>query len=302
MSLKMLFDEETCHAMMTAWPTRPAVYELPAGSRLPGVVDAELLGAYLDTGAAPADKVIVIKDGAALHPRAYTTAGHLDPAKIAKWRGRGYTVQLRTINRWYPPLNTVCTAIQQETGYGCFVTGFVTPAGGRGLNHHWDQNMGFIYQVAGRKTWQIWQSAVEEPHRDHLACNTQPGSNLVDRLKATSPDQEFDLAPGQVLVLPRGWMHHPHTRNQNEESVHLTFVARERTGFWIGEKLAKAAITSTALRRVVSPARVVDRAALAEQIGVARNLLMDWLAQVDDEALVAELLDVAHTEVDVDYR
>ena len=84
--------------------------------------------------------------------------------------------QLRTINRWHPPLHAVCSAIQQETGYGCFVTGFVTPAGERGLNPHWDQNMGFIYQVAGRKTWQIWEPVVEHPHRDHLASNTPPGS------------------------------------------------------------------------------------------------------------------------------
>src|SRR5688572_25972476 len=128
MSLTMLFDENTCHTMMTAWPTKPAIYELPADSRLPRIADAPLLHAYLDTGTAPADKIIVIKEGAALHPRAYTTAGHLDPAKVAKWRGRGYTIQLRTINRWHPPLHTVCSAIQQETGYGCFVTGFLTPA------------------------------------------------------------------------------------------------------------------------------------------------------------------------------
>jgi hypothetical protein len=75
----------------------------------------------------------------------------------------------------------------------------------------------------------------------------------------------------------------------------------ERTGFWIGEKLAKAAITSTARRRVTSPARVVDPAAFAEQVGEARALLMDWPAQVDQVALAAELVEVARTELNVDY-
>jgi hypothetical protein len=301
MSLRMLFDEDTVSDMMTAWPTRPAVYELPASSGLPDIVNGQLLSTYLDTGTAPVDEVIVIKDGAALHPRAYATAGHLDPVKLAKWRGRGFTIQLRNLNRWYPPLHLVCKAIQAETGFGSYVTGFVTPAEEQGLNHHWDQNMGVIYQVAGRKTWRIWESAVDEPHRDHMASNTKLGSDLVTRLKTASPDQEFDLLPGQVLVLPRGWMHNPHTRGQGEESIHLTFVVRERTGLWIGEKLARAAITSTELRRVIPPARVIDAATFAQHVDEARMLLADWLAEADKGALAAELFDVARTEPDVDY-
>ncbi|MGX6606166.1 JmjC domain-containing protein [Micromonosporaceae bacterium Da 78-11] len=297
----MLFDENTCNDLMTVWPTRPAVYELPTDSGLHSIVTAELLNAYLHTGTAPADNVIVIKEGAALHPRAYTTGGHLDPMKIAKWRGRGYSLQLRTINRWYPPLHTMCSAIQSETGYGAYVTGFVTPAGAQGLNYHWDQNLGVIYQVAGRKTWQIWGSVVEEPHRNHLASNTSPSRYLLDRLRAAGPDQEFDLCPGQVLVLPRGWMHNPHTRGQTEESIHLTFVLRERTGLWISEHLAKSSITSTQLRRVIPPGCVIDLAAFAEQIDETRNLLVDWLTQVDQNVLAAELLDLARTELDVDY-
>ncbi|MCA2216288.1 cupin domain-containing protein [Jidongwangia harbinensis] len=301
MSLRELFGEEHVNDMMTAWPTKPAVSELPADSRLPGIANAQLLHAYLDTGTAPADDIIVIKDSAALHPRAYTTASRLDPAKLAKWRGRGYTVQLRNINRWCPLLHSVCAAIQTETGYGCHVTGFVTPAGGQGLNHHWDQNMGFIYQVTGRKTWQIWEPAVEEPHRDHLACNTRPGSNLVRHLKGTRPDHDLALEPGQVLVLPRGWMHNAHARDQKAASTHLTFVVRERTGLWIGEQLTKTAITSTSLRRVIPPANVVNLTAFAEQVDQARHLLMHWLAHADEATLAADLLDRARTERDVDY-
>jgi hypothetical protein len=287
--------------MMTDWPTKPAVYDLPADSDLPGIANAQILNTYLSTGAAPVSEIIVIKDGAALHPRAYTTAGQLDPAKVAKWRGRRYTFQLRNINRWHPPLHAMCSAIQAETGYGCHVTAFVTPAAGQGLPHHWDQNMGFIYQAAGRKTWQIWESAAEEPHQNYLLSNTRPSSDLVNRLKGASPDQEFDLEPGQVLVLPRGCMHNAHARTQRRESIHLTFVARERTGFWIGERLARAAITSTALRRVIPPARMGDRAAFAEQIDEARHLLMGYLAQVDEATMAAELLNAARTEQGMDY-
>ncbi|MFG1602807.1 JmjC domain-containing protein [Actinoplanes sp. NPDC049265] len=297
----MLFDDTTRHDMLIEWPTKPTVVELPANSHLPQIVNAQMLTRYLDTGTAPAEEINVIKDGAARHPRAFTTGGHLDPAKVAMWRDRGYSFQLRNLNRWYPPLHAMCAAIQSETGYGCYVTGFVTPGGAQGLDYHWDQNMGIIYQMAGRKTWQIWKPVVEEPHRDHHASNTHPLADLVDRLKAAGPDMEFDLGPGQVLVLPRGWVHNPHAHGQQEQSVHLTFVVRERTGYWIGEKLASAAIESTDLRRAIAPARFADPAALAAEIDRARDLLIDWLSTVDNSKLADELLAVAKTELDVDY-
>ena len=204
MSLTLLFDDATFKDMMTTWPTKPAVYELPAESCFRNIVNAQLLNRYLDTGTAPADEINVVKEGNVRHPRAYTTAGKLDPAKVALWRGRGYSFQLRNLNRWYPPLHAVCAAIQRETGYGCYITGFVTPPGGQGLDYHWDQNMGIIYQLAGRKTWQIWEPVVDEPHRDHLASNRQPMGELVERLTAAGPDQEIDLSPGQVLAHREG--------------------------------------------------------------------------------------------------
>jgi ribosomal protein L16 Arg81 hydroxylase len=301
MSLSMLFDEATVSDMMIAWPSKPALYAPPDDSHLPGIVTAELINSYLDTGTAPAEQLIVIKDGAALHSRAYTTDGYLDPGKVAKWRGRGYTIQLRNLHRWCPEMHAICTTIQAETGYGTYATGFVTPAGGQGLHHHWDQNMGFVYQLAGRKTWQIWEPGVEEPHREQFASNTTPGSDVLNRMKSMRPDYEFDLGPGQILVLPRGWMHNPHARSQTEESIHVTFVARERTGYWIAGELAKAALTSTSLRRVIPPASVVDPAAFAEQIAEARELLTDWLNGADTSALAAELLQAARTEPNVDY-
>ena len=301
MSLSILFDDATVSTMMTAWPTTPALHVPPNGSRVRDLVNAELIHGYLNAGTAPADQLILIKDGAALHTRAYTTDGYLDPSKAIKWRTRGYTVQLRNLHRWCPAVHAVCSAIQEETGYGTYATGFVTPAGAQGLYHHWDQNMGFVFQLAGRKTWQLWEPGVEEPHREQYASNTSPGSHVLDRMKSMRPDYEFDLDPGHVLVLPRGWMHNPHARDQTEDSVHVTFVARERTGYWIAGQLARAALASTPLRRAIPPASVVDPAVFAGQVTAARDLLVQWLSDADVSAFAAELLQAARTEPNVDY-
>lgn len=102
-------------------------------------------------------------------------------------------------------------------------------------------------------------------------------------------------------MLPRGWVHNPHALHQTEDSVHLTFVIRERTGFWIAEKLAKAAIEWTPLRRVIAPAEIVGETALAAQIDQARSNLIAWLSKVDTQAFAAELLDTARSELEPDY-
>jgi hypothetical protein len=81
----------------------------------------------------------------------------------------------------------------------------------------------------------------------------------------------------------------------------VTFVARERTGYWIAGKLAQAALTSTPLRRAIPPISVVDPDAFAGQVAEARDLLTQWLAGADLNALAAELLQIARTEPNVDY-
>ncbi|GGN47079.1 ribosomal protein L16 Arg81 hydroxylase [Actinoplanes campanulatus] len=301
MSLSMLFDEATVARMMTDWPTEPAVREVPHDSDLPKIINARLLNKYLDTGCAPAEEINVLKDGAVRHPRGYTTAGKLDPAKVAMWKERGYSFQMRNLDRWYPPLHAVCRGIQRETGFGCYVTAFLTPGGTQGLDYHWDQAMAIIYQSSGRKTWQLWRPVVEEPHHTHLASNRTPIGDQIAQWKAKGPDEEIVLEAGQILALPRGWVHNPHAFGESEQSVHLTFTVRERSGIWIGEKLTRAAIESAPLRKVIAPSRVIDQGALAEEVQAARDNLIAWLSKVDAKVLALELLDVARTELEPDY-
>ena len=52
MTLSMLLDEATVSDMMTAWPTTPALHTPPDDSRLPRIVNADLINGYLDTGMA----------------------------------------------------------------------------------------------------------------------------------------------------------------------------------------------------------------------------------------------------------
>ncbi|MFD1373444.1 JmjC domain-containing protein [Actinoplanes sichuanensis] len=287
--------------MMTDWPTTPAVHEVPPGSALPKIANANLLNTYLTTGCAPADEINVLKDGAVRHPRGYTTAGKLDPSKVRMWLERGYSFQMRNLDRWYPPLHAMCRAIQQETGFGCYVTAFLTPGGTQGLDYHWDQAMAIIYQAAGRKTWELWRPAVDQPHHTHLASNRTPIGDQIQQWKADGPDETITLQAGQILVLPRGWVHNPHAFDEPEQSVHLTFTVRERSGIWIGERLTRAAIASTPLRNVITPSRVIDQEALAEEVQTARNHLIAWLSEVDTKALAPELLAVARTELEPDY-
>jgi hypothetical protein len=76
---------------------------------------------------------------------------------------------------------------------------------------------------------------------------------FIPAWEAAGPDLTIELAAGQTLVLPRGWVHNPHALNSDSDSIHLTFAIRERTPLWLVEQLVARAIERPEFRRVILP-------------------------------------------------
>ena len=92
----------------------------------------------------------VVRNDAVRHPRLFTSADRLDPAKLRRWRERGYTIQTRRLERWLPTMATVSRAIQRQTSCTNYMSAFVTPGGHQGLGHHWDQYLSV-------RPYPVWQ-------------------------------------------------------------------------------------------------------------------------------------------------
>jgi ribosomal protein L16 Arg81 hydroxylase len=261
------------------------------------LISAETLYDYLDTGCIPPTDVNIIKNAAPRHPASFTTAGRLDADKVRRWRDAGYTVQMRNLQRWHPPMAVMLKALQHETGCTGYASAFVTPAGEQGLEWHWDQYLGIVVQLAGTKRWEMWEPVVDSPTRDYQSSVQRWNPAWLPNWQANGPDLSYDLTPGQVLILPRGWVHNPHSRESTEASVHLTVVLHERTPLWIAEHLTSSAIHDPAFRAALPPADITTDG-LTAHVSRTRRALIDHLQRLDVDAVSSELRQTATTEAE----
>lgn len=254
MSLELLLDSRTAEEFMHKWPDVPKLLALPADGRaLNHVIGANTILDILASGCFPPSDVNVVKNDNVRHPRLFTSEDRLDPVKLKQWRDRGHTIQMRHVERWLPPMSNITRLIQRQTGCTNYVSAFVTPAGCHGLGHHWDQYLSIVVQLAGIKTWDLWRPKITDPTRLHLTTVQLWQDQWIDEWTISGPDMSFELKPHQVLVLPRGWIHNPYSRDA-DESIHLTFVIKERTPLWIAEHLTASAINNPVFRQPIPQA------------------------------------------------
>jgi hypothetical protein len=89
---------------------------------------------------------------------------------------------------------------------------YFTPRGSQGLPVHHDTHDVFCLQVAGSKRWLVYEPAIELPLRNQRYRPElgEPGEPVLDLV----------LEPGDMLYMPRGWLHQALT--SDEDSLHLT--------------------------------------------------------------------------------
>lgn len=296
MSLSLLLPPEAAAELLAGWPDKPEVHPLPTDSVLPRIINGPKLADFLTTGCVPAGMVNVIDRAALRHPNSYTTGGRLDPAKISHWMQAGCTVQARKMDLWFPPMAKIVGALREETGCDGYVSGFLTPGAGQGLQYHWDQTTAIIVQLEGAKTWEMWAPIVEAPYRDYFdSVNHEGLSEVIPELQERGPDLEVDLEQGQVMVLPRGWIHNPHSLKFDGRSTHVTFVLQERTPHWIAERLVRAAIADPRMRQALAANSVVGRE-LPLEVVEARDLLIEFLDTIDPAKFAEAVREVALSE------
>ncbi|MPZ89159.1 MAG: cupin, partial [Nitriliruptorales bacterium] len=180
----------------------------------------------------------LIKDGVTIPASRFTKSGRVgsrplsdlaDSGRIYELFEDGATIVLQSLHRFWAPLTRFCRDLELALTHPVQVNVYVTPPAARGLGVHHDGHDVFVLQVHGRKQWDVY------------GTGDQGGQGR--RLIAT------ELAPGDVLYIPRAFPHA--ARTTATASVHLTV----------------GMVTTTwrdALRRSVD--RVLDDPAYAEPL------------------------------------
>ncbi len=124
----------------------------------------------------------------------------------------GATVVLQGLHHNWRPLAEFCRGLEAALGHPAQANAYYTPRGSQGLPVHHDTHDVFVLQVSGHKRWLVYDPVFELPLRDqrYKAELGAPGD----------PVHDLTLAAGDVLYLPRGWMHEALT--SDADSLHVT--------------------------------------------------------------------------------
>ena len=124
----------------------------------------------------------------------------------------GATVVLQGLHYNWRPLAEFCRGLEAALGHPVQANAYYTPRGSQGLPVHHDTHDVFVLQVAGHKRWLVYDPVFELPLRNqrYKAELGAPGD----------PVHDLTLAAGDVLYLPRGWMHEALT--SDADSLHIT--------------------------------------------------------------------------------
>jgi ribosomal protein L16 Arg81 hydroxylase len=135
-----------------------------------------------------------------------------DVKKIADEYRRGATVALPAIHRTWKPLGLLCDALQARFDHPAHANVYITPGNAAGFTPHYDVHEVFVLQIAGKKRWSIYSPVIALPHRSQLFTPNAYGGQ--------SPLVEVELHAGDLLYLPRGFLHS--TTTSDSFSAHVT--------------------------------------------------------------------------------
>ncbi|MCC9307657.1 cupin domain-containing protein [Kitasatospora sp. RB6PN24] len=247
---------------LTGWPTEPTVYERDAD-------ELAQLFSRNDARRIIADPILRsielghVRDGALVadapdadHPTA--------------------TLVLNGLHLTWPPLRDASRQLAAELGHPVTANVYSTPPHASGYGPHWDTHHVLLAQVEGAKTWRLHPPIVADP-LDIVHRWTKVGFT-PEQLKQVRADADtITLTAGQVLYIPRGWVHFGHTTERH--ALHITFGVQLLTRHWVLRQLLDQATEHPALRAALPPG-LSSRPAE----NVARDsltTLADWLDLLD---------------------
>ncbi|MET9767159.1 cupin domain-containing protein [Streptomyces sp. NPDC006415] len=190
----------------------------------------------------------VAKDGSTLPPSSFTApagvgatvADQLDDTALWRAFADGATLVLQALHRTWEPVADLVSALSTELGHPVQANAYVTPPQNRGFDAHYDVHDVFVLQIEGAKRWVIHEPVLPDPLRDQPW--TDHRAAVADRAAHGTPHLDTMLRPGDVLYLPRGWLHS--AQAQGEVSVHLTLGVHVWTRYALAEELTRAALAA----------------------------------------------------------
>lgn len=170
--------------------------------------------------------------------------GRVNASSVFKLFDQGATMILQRLHRRHPELARFCAAMEAEFSHPFQTNIYFTPAKAKGFKVHYDTHDVFVMQIEGDKDWSIYNEAVQLPiSGQHFRREEH---------KKGEETMSFHLHAGDILYIPRGWMHD--ARSLDTNSLHITVGAL--TYSWadfITDAIGAVCMSEPALRKALPP-------------------------------------------------
>ena len=267
------------------WEEKPLLIERDDSTFYEGLIGNDDLEAILSRKDARYPAVRLAKGGGFYPPEVYTQnfkygdeafAGIVDVDRVQAEYRSGATVVLPMLHRSWPPVAKLCEVLEGYLDHAVHANAYLTPAGVQGFAPHFDGHDAFVLQIAGRKHWRVYPPVQLLPNRG------QPLS--LPHYITPPPILELTLNPGDLLYLPRGYVHSAATSDSH--SAHVTIGVTVYTWIELATELLLASRSKLGFRKALPPGFAGQpnrRAALKEGLKQILDQLRD---ETDQEAII----------------
>ncbi|MCH1868073.1 JmjC domain-containing protein [Nocardioides sp. CFH 31398] len=233
------------------------------------------------------------RDGSVRPPSSYTRSGgagaeiadQVADDKLLAELAAGSTLVLQGLHRTWPPVVDLAGALARQLGHPVQVNAYLTPAQNTGFDPHYDVHDVFVLQFTGRKRWRIHAPVVDAPLRDQP---WQDHRAAVAARAAEEPLIETVLEPGDVLYLPRGYLHSASALG--ELSGHLTIGVQPVTRAFLASRVLDLVSDDVELRRSLPMGvDLGDPDVLVGDLKATRDALHAAVDRLDDADVVATI-------------
>ena len=228
----------------------------------------------------------LVRDGVTLAPSSTTRSagvGHqtlgdvVQPNRVVEQYQAGATLVLQGLQLTDPHLGRFANNLALAVDQPVQINAYLTPAGTKGLELHFDFHDVFVVQLDGRKRWRVWEplGRTDRPVRD----GARPSMPSWDEVG--EPLLDVTLGAGDCLYLPRGFPHAAEALASS--SSHLTVGVMARTWQQAVRGALDEALTDPDLRASIPLGALGPDGATAPDLHSVRNALEParvraWLA------------------------
>ena len=237
------------------WPAAP---QLRAG-RLPELeswFSMRQFDALVDTDSLGPQNVTLIADKQPVIRSSFVVKGRIRSGAIRRHLEGGGTVSLRALEDRLPAVRVACEDLSEQLGHATQANAYLTPSGHQGFAHHWDTHITVAIQLCGQKVWELVSPVTDDPVFPDMAWPTIGFTgDQAARMRDEPPDASYTLRPGDVLWVPRGWIHNPYSPGSSDDppSLHLTIGIRQRVYLDAATELIARSWRDKAMREAIPP-------------------------------------------------